>query len=561
MAETIVIKLEVDAKNGVATVGNLGGEVSDVNKELDDTSGVITGLTDQLDKMTGGAITGFKKFVTGAKSGIGAMKGLRVAVAATGIGLLLIAVTSLAAFFTKTEKGAQALRVIFAGLGAVVDELTDIFVSIGEAIFDAFSNPQAAVEKLIKTIGKFLDDPIQAFKDLKDAAVDFGEALVNDTKAAIALEESLNKLKVAERELGIARSESRSKIEELKSIGQDVANSAEVRVDALQKAAELEGKLLEKELVIAKEKLRITKEANELSSSDEDAKQAEADAQIRVNELISQSVTRQREVNNQLSALRKQEADKVNAELEVLNDAQLTSTEREIKAVEDKYIELFRLAKKYNQDIAVLEENRLIELQRLQGEEVATRTIAAGQIERNIAGTLKTNTKVFQVQEKAKTSISKEEQTARLNVVRGALGAVSALVGQENAAGKAIAVAATTIDTIRGAVSAFAQTPGGIVIKSLAAATATAFGLKSIKQILSTKIPGAASSGGGGAAPQAPRVGNAIGLINPNQQGEITGQSLAQGLNEQPMRAFVVSENVTNQQDLDNQIQANGEFG
>ena len=561
MGEKIVIQLEVDAKNGVATVGNLGGEVSDVNKELDDTSGIITGLTDQLDKMTGGAITGFKKFVTGAKSGIGAMQGLRVAVAATGIGLLLIAVTSLAAFFTKTEKGAQALRVIFAGLGAVVDELTDIFVSIGEAIFDAFSNPQATVEKLIKTIGKFLDDPIQAFKDLKDAAVDFGEALVNDTKAAIALEESLNKLKVAERELGIARSESRSKIEELKSIGQDVANSAEVRVNALQKAAELEGKLLEKELVIAKEKLRITKEANKQSSSDEDAIQAEADAQIRVNELISQSVTRQREVNNQLSGLRKQEADKAKAELEVLNDAQLTSTNREIKAVEDKYIELFRLAKKYNQDIAVLEENRLIELQRLQGEEVATRTIAAGQIERNIAGTLKTNTKVFQVQEKAKTGIGKEEQTARLNVVRGALGAVSALVGQENAAGKAIAVAATTIDTIRGAVSAFAQTPGDIVIKSLAAATAAAFGLKSIKQILSTKIPGAASSGGGGAAPQAPRVGNAIGLINPTGQGDQIGSSLAQGLGEQPIRAFVVSENVTNQQNLDNQIQANGQFG
>ncbi len=384
--------------------------------------------------------------------------------------------------------------------------------------------------------------------------------MVNDTKAAIALEESLNKLKVAERELGIARSESRSKIEELKSIGQDVANSAEVRVNALQKAAELEGKLLEKELVIAKEKLRITKEANELSSSDEDAIQAEADAQIRVNELISQSVTRQREVNNQLSGLRKQEADKAKAELEVLNDAQLTSTNREIKAVEDKYIELFRLAKKYNQDIAVLEENRLIELQRLQGEEVATRTIAAGQIERNIAGTLKTNTKVFQVQEKAKTGIGKEEQTARLNVVRGALGAVSALVGQENAAGKAIAVAATTIDTIRGAVSAFAQTPGGIVIKSLAAATAAAFGLKSIKQILSTKIPGAASSGGG-AAPQAPRVGNAIGLINPTGQGDQIGSSLAQGLGEQPIRAFVVSENVTNQQSLDDQIQANGQFG
>ena len=45
--------------------------------------------------------------------------------------------------------------------------------------------------------------------------------------------------------------------------------------------------------------------------------------------------------------------------------------------------------------------------------------------------------------------------------------------------------------------AAFAQTPGGVVIKTLAAATAVASGIASVKKIIATKsgLPGDSSSG------------------------------------------------------------------
>ena len=98
----------------------------DAEKNVDNLEGSIDGVAGRIDKMTGGMVSGFRNGVKGIKQGVKAMKSLRVAVAATGIGLLLIAITALTSYFTKTQRGADKLSQAFKGIGAVVDVLVDI---------------------------------------------------------------------------------------------------------------------------------------------------------------------------------------------------------------------------------------------------------------------------------------------------------------------------------------------------------------------------------------------------------------------------------------------------
>ena len=135
------------------------------------------------------------------------------------------------------------------------------------------------------------------------------------------------------------------------------------------------------------------------------------------------------------------------------------------------------------------------------------------------------------------------------------LGNLAGLVGQNTKFGKAIAVVQAIRDTYAGANKALAQ--GGI-FGFIGAAAVIAGGLANVKQITSTKDPqppaGASVSGGSSvsvpqvtrsAPPQVPTVGTSG--IN-----QLAG--VIQGQQQQPIKAFVVSNDVTSAQALDRNI-------
>jgi|GEM_PF-1452451 len=82
----------------------------------------------------------------------------------------------------------------------------------------------------------------------------------------------------------------------------------------------------------------------------------------------------------------------------------------------------------------------------------------------------------------------------KLSIAQGWLSNLSAILGKESAAGKAVAVAQATIDTYKSAVSAYAAGmslggPLGLVMGPVAAGLAVGAGLQNIKKITSTKTP------------------------------------------------------------------------
>jgi len=84
----------------------------------------------------------------------------------------------------------------------------------------------------------------------------------------------------------------------------------------------------------------------------------------------------------------------------------------------------------------------------------------------------------------AKIELVKAEQRAKMSIYANFAGSVADLLGENTKVGKIAAIAQATINTYLGATAAFAQTPGGVIIKSLAAATAVASGLASVKKII-----------------------------------------------------------------------------
>lgn len=123
---------------------------------------------------------------------------------------------------------------------------------------------------------------------------------------------------------------------------------------------------------------------------------------------------------------------------------------------------------------------------------------------------------------------------------------------------KALDVAEAAIDGTKAVLSTFANTPGGIVIKSVAAAAAGVFAAAKIAAIGSAKFDGGASvstpSVGGSAGESASNVGN----VTPNIQGVPAGSTL---LNQPTQKVVVVESDITKVQKKVGVIEAQATYG
>lgn len=143
-----------------------------------------------------------------------------------------------------------------------------------------------------------------------------------------------------------------------------------------------------------------------------------------------------------------------------------------------------------------------------------------------------------------------------LDLVGNALSAFSTLAGKETEAGKALAIAAATIDTYVGANKALTdETIPNTFARIAAVAAVIATGLANVKSIASTKVNGS-SSGGGAVSSGRTFDFNLAGSTGQNQLAQTIGGQVAQ-----PIKAYVVSSEITNQQQFDNQIQGEVTIG
>ena len=141
------------------------------------------------------------------------------------------------------------------------------------------------------------------------------------------------------------------------------------------------------------------------------------------------------------------------------------------------------------------------------------------------------------------------------------LNALASIAKQGSAGAKAIAVAQAILSTYQGINKALAETTDFTPTQSLRFANAAAVGIAgfaNVAKILSTNSDGVSAGGSIGArggAAQAPQF-NVVGNTGINQ--------LTQSINNQqqtPVKAYVVSKDMTSQQELDRNTQTKATFG
>ena len=138
------------------------------------------------------------------------------------------------------------------------------------------------------------------------------------------------------------------------------------------------------------------------------------------------------------------------------------------------------------------------------------------------------------------------------------MGQVQDLVGKQTAAGKALGIATATVNTFIGVSEALKQkstlpSPFDVAAKIANVAAVLASGLGAVKSIQSVSIPKGYGGGGGGAVPsaaqpQAPSF-NIVGATETSQLAEAVGSQT-----QQPIQAYVVANDVTTAQSLENNI-------
>jgi len=160
----------------------------------------------------------------------------------------------------------------------------------------------------------------------------------------------------------------------------------------------------------------------------------------------------------------------------------------------------------------------------------------------------------YKVLSEARVQIDKDEKQARMDAATAAadaLGNLANIIGEQTAAGKALAIASATINTINSAVLAYQrglEVPFiGTILAPINAAIAAAAGIANIKKIAAVKIPGQGSAGAAvpsvntGAAPITPQAA----LPTVTQLDNQTINRMGSATN----RAYVLESDINNNQE------------
>lgn len=467
----------------------LKADVGDAKKNLEQVKSSVEDI--------GKASKTTAKATTGIRDGI---KGVGVALKAAGIGLALKAFEMLSEIFMKNQKTADFFNTAFEATSIAINDFVNFvfnnFGTVADFFKDVFENP---VENL-KSLGNAIkDNLIERFNSaievagllantisllvagkFKEAGVTIKEAGKEMVDVVTGVDDSTTKIaktfnEVTEAVVDYAKEtyEAAESNVELSKAAELAAVQVQGLIEKYDQQAEVQRKIRDdetktfKDRIEANEKLGVIleKQRKEMLA----LRQTELDrAQVEYNKLKNQeNLIALTEAQNELAAVNaqiegftsEQVQNRISLERELLDtkrELELESIdirERELLEVEQQYDELFRLAKNAGEDTVALEEQKA----------------------------------------KAISEIRRQQAMADLQVASDSLENVKQLLGEETEAGKAAAVAQSTINTYQGVSEALGSAPPPL--NFILAATTLAAGLQNITKILSVQEPQFAQGG------------------------------------------------------------------
>ena len=350
-----------DEKIGLKDVTKERNKSNKTLKEAKKNSADYSGVLGMLDSKTGGVISGITRMTTGIGGATKGLKLMKIAIIGTGIGALLIAVTSLTAAFTSNEEGQNKLAKIMAVIGSVTGNLVTMLSDLGMGIIAAFENPKesilafkdllvenitnritslidtfgflgSAIKKVFegdfsgaadaaKSAGSAMVDSFTGVKDtigkVGDAVVEVTNEIVREGKAAARIANQRAKADKLDRKLTVERAEANKKRAELlDKAAQKEKFTAQERIQFLEEAGRIEEEITNKELKSAKLRYDAKVAENALANSTKADLDEEAQLQAQLINLETAKLRKSKAVSSQIVGAKREEE----AELKAIND-------------------------------------------------------------------------------------------------------------------------------------------------------------------------------------------------------------------------------------------------
>jgi len=539
MAITKVVDLQVNSniKQTTADVNQLDNAVDKVAGSAGKMSGELNkagGAKSGLQGITN-AVTSLNPALAGAESGFKSVLVQMWALVANPIGAVIAAIvlglTALYKAFTSTEQGAEKMEQVMSGISAVITVLRDRVLKVGEAIVKFFS-------------GDFKG----AIETGKEAVSGFGAEVAKEFNEAMEATKMLQEVEDAMRDLGVSRAKLNRDLARSKELITDETASYRDKKKAINEVREAEEKQTKSELEAAQKRVKALEiEANQSAGVSDEKRQALADAQAQLYQLEESSARDRRSLNKQERAIEKEAA----AERKAIHDERV----RQAK-------ELAEIRKKEREDLNAFQiavNNAGFEQRQLEIDDIQRQSdeIAAIEAKRQKDETDAANARI------ALAEAEKNAKIQSLDAVSNTLNMAADLAGRQTGVGKVLAIAAATISMFTSAQKAYESTVGipfiGPTLAPINAGLAIAVGLKNIAAIKKVKVPG---GGGGGSAPSAPNAGgnapnfNVVGNSGVNQLAGVLSNK-----EQVPVKAYVVTSDVTSGQSVDRNTIRNASLG
>jgi hypothetical protein len=662
--KTINVKINNNFEETAEDLNDLNDglkQTAEASEEASESTAEMSSNLASMNPAIAGVVGAFGKLKTGLASVGRAFFTLRGAIIASGIGALALAIISVTQAFKGSEEGQNKFSKLMYGIGVIMDNILDLLADVGEMLISAFENPIETIKNFGKAI---IDNIITRFEGMLELIPAIGSAIselfsgnfslagriasnamgkvvfgienvVEKTEKAIEvsaefLAQQKEELRIAgeisdarakadilERKLLVERSKLQTDISKLKlkSREEDTV-SAEERKKALLDAQALEDSLLKKELEVAQLRFDSIRRENTLARSTKEAKDAEAQAEADLFNIISRRTDAQRSTQRELNRVNKEiariakERQKVEtAALEYGVEFTKQMTNEEIivltEAAKAKYdlIVVLTEAAKAKYDLIVKEGQERIKLQdaqdklridlmddgfdkelaKLVAESEARLAIAKDDKELQLEIEADFQKKLKELEEKTSKEIKdqkikdakataeaeKKIQDAQISNVEAGISLIKSLAGENKKvqaaaliAENAVGIAKTIINTQTANAAALATpqailTSGAsaapvIAANNIAAGISIAASVAATAQGLSALGTGGNPDGGGNLP-----AGGGGGVQAPsfNVVGDSGVNQLAE-LQQQPTQAYVVSGEVTTAQALDrNRVQ------
>tara|TARA_R100000541_G_scaffold3942_2_gene11216 strand:+ start:2956 stop:4716 length:1761 start_codon:yes stop_codon:yes gene_type:complete len=582
------VKIKIVADTGQAKKGidGLTGSTEELGNEVNKTSKKTSGLGDSVDKMTGGALTGLKKFAGGLKAIAMGFRTIGGAIAASGIGLIVITIAALTAAFQGSEEGQNKFAKIMGVIGAVTGNLVDLLADFGELVISAFENPKKAISSFAKLIkenivnrfegmvelipqlgkaitllfkGEFseagkvagdavakvtlgIDDMSGKIKAATEATKGFIDQNLKEGAAAAKVADQRAKADKIERGLLVRRAKAEREIAELRLKAKDLNNvSAEEREAALMKVLEIQDGLAVSEVEIAQLRSDAQTAENTFARSTKENLLEEERLKAAVIAVETRRIDQKRAIQRELTAAENEINRAAKEAQKILDDEKKVKDAKDISDAKIKAAELKKIQEQADKDAADLAAQKLAAQKAVAAAELEVRNATLNNISSGIGllASLGEESKGLQaaalIGESAVNIAKTIVNTQASNVATTAQGASLAF------ASGGTSVAAATALVLQNNIAA------GIGIATNIAATA-----KGLAALGKGGAPSKGDAGGADAGATAPAFNLVEGTESNAIQDSITGQDNA-------VKAIVVSGDVTTAQSADrNAVDSSG---